>query len=123
MLISLFYTLNILLLLSCLLAFRMESNERRYSLSLVQSLLGLPLLAGEYFYMAYYRDLQAAHLLLFSENTFALIWYYMTYRVSRATMTPIQESRLSLFTQIFIGTVIGALAGYCLICEPSVQAQ
>jgi len=51
MLIHIFYTLNLLLLFSCLLIFRMKTGERRVSLSVVQALTGLPLLAGEYLYL------------------------------------------------------------------------
>jgi|GEM_PF-994835 len=118
MLTHLFYALNLLLILSCFLAFRLKNRERRFSLSLVQSLIGLPLLAGQYFYLSYHPDAQAVPLLLFSENTFALIWFYLAHRISRATITTTQESRLSPFTQIFIGTVVIALAGYFLISSP-----
>jgi len=58
-LIPLFYALNLLLLLSGLLVFRLTSGERRFSLSLIQALLGLPLLAGEYGSLASHLEGQA----------------------------------------------------------------
>jgi hypothetical protein len=54
MLIPFFYTLNLLLLLSGLLGIRLFSGERKFSLALVQTLLGLPLLAAEYLYLSYH---------------------------------------------------------------------
>ena len=71
MIIHLFYTLNLLLLLSCLFAFRLKTGERRFSLSLVQSLLGLLLLAGEYIYLAYHPEPHVVPAVLFSPD----IWH------------------------------------------------
>jgi len=51
--IHFFYTMNLLLLLSGLLGIRLDSSERRFSLALVQTLLGLPLLASEYLYLVF----------------------------------------------------------------------
>jgi len=45
----------------------------------------------------------------------------MTHRLCSATVTTDRESRLSLFIQIFIGIVVAAPAGYCLICRPAIQ--
>ena len=121
MLIHIFYTLNLLLLLSCLLIFRLKTGERRVSLSVVQALTGLPLLAGEYFYLYCHPEPRLVLLLLFSESVFALVWFYMAHRLCSATVTTDRESRLSLFIQIFIGIVVAAPAGYCLICRPAIQ--
>jgi putative PEP-CTERM system histidine kinase len=49
-----FYGFNFILLLSGLLTIRLSDGDRKFSLSLVRVLFGLPLLAGEYFYLAYY---------------------------------------------------------------------
>jgi len=49
----LFYIPNILLLLSGLLAFRLKNSDSKFSLSLVQIMLCLPLMSAEYFLMAY----------------------------------------------------------------------
>ena len=121
MLIHLFYTLNLLLLLSCLLVFRLKQGERRFSLSLVQALLGLPLLAGEYIYNAYHLESRAVPLLLFSESAFAFIWFYMAYRLDRITNATAFESRRFFFIQIFIGAAVVALAGYYLVYPPEIR--
>ena len=119
--IYLFYVSNLVLLLSSLLIFRLKSVERRFSFSLVQALLCLPILAAEYIYLAYHLEPQVVPLLLISESVFALLWFGMAYRLGRVTVTPVQESRLNLFVQIFIGTTVTALVGYCLIYPPAVR--
>jgi len=118
MLIPLFYTLNLLLLLSGLLASRLASGERRFSLSLIQVLLGLPLLAGEYGALAPHLEGQAVHVLLFSEYVFALLWFFMTFRLRRATLATANESRLHSFLEILIGALLTGMAGYFLIFRP-----
>jgi hypothetical protein len=119
--IYLFYVSNLLLLLSSLLVFRLKSVEQRFSLSLVQALLCLPILAAEYIYLAYHLEPPVVPLLLISESVFALLWFGMAYRLGRVTVTPAPESRLSLFVQVFIGTVVTALVGYCLIYPPAIR--
>jgi putative PEP-CTERM system histidine kinase len=121
--IYLFYVSNLLLLLSSLLVFRLKSVEQRFSLSLVQALLCLPILAVEYIYLAYHLEPRLVPLLLISESVFALLWFGMAYRLGRVTVTPAQESRLSLFVQVFIGTVVTALVGYCLIYPPAIRIR
>ena len=121
MIIHLFYALNLLLLFSCLLVFRLKTGERRFSLSLVQALLGLLLLAGEYIYLAYHPEPYVVPVVLFSESVFALIWFNMAHRLRRATVATAHESRLSSYIEIFIGTVVVGLACYCLACRPVVQ--
>jgi putative PEP-CTERM system histidine kinase len=115
MLIPFFYTLNLLLLLSGLLGIRLNSGERRFSLALVQSLLGLPLLAGEYLYLAYHLEAQAAQAALFSEIVFALIWLSMALRLRSATDATVRESRFNSLIEIIVGAVVTAAAGYLLV--------
>jgi putative PEP-CTERM system histidine kinase len=114
MLIPFFYTLNLLLLLSGLLGIRLDSGERRFSLALVQALLGLPLLAGEYLYLAYHLETQAVQVVLFSEIVFALIWLSMALRLRSATLATVRESRLNFLIEIIVGAVVTAAAGYFL---------
>ncbi len=116
-----FYVLNLLLLLSSLLVFRLKSVERRYSLSLVQVLLCLPLLAAEYIFLNYHLKPHVVPLLLISESIFALLWFGMAYRLGRVTVTPAQEPRQALLIQILIGTVVTALIGYCLVYPPAIR--
>ncbi|MBW1932281.1 MAG: PEP-CTERM system histidine kinase PrsK [Deltaproteobacteria bacterium] len=121
MIIYLFYTLNLLLLLSCLFAFRLKTGERRFSLSLVQSLLGLLLLAGEYIYLAYHPEPSVVTAVIFSESVFALIWFNMAQRLRRATVAITTESRLSSYIEISIGMLVVGFVCYCLAYQPVVQ--
>jgi len=93
----------------------MVSGERRFSLSLIQILAGLPLLAGEYLYFACNLTLLMARMVLFSEIVLALIWFFMALRLSRATVTTVHESRLNPLIEIIIVVVVTAVAGYFLI--------
>jgi len=116
MLIPFFYTLNLLLLLSGLLGIRLDSGERRFSLALVQILLGLPLLAGEYFYLAYHLEAQAVQVVLFSEIVFALIWLSMAQRLRRATLATVRKTRcLNSLTEIIVVAVVTVAAGYFMV--------
>jgi len=117
-LIPLFYALNLLLLLSGLLVFRLTSGERRFSLSLIQALLGLPLLAGEYGSLASHLEGQAVHLVLFSEYVFALLWFFMAFRLRRATVATANASRLYSLIEIIIGALLTVMAGYFLVLSP-----
>ena len=119
--IYLFYVSNLLLLLSSLLIFRLKSAERRFSFSLLQTLACLPILAAGYIYLTYHLEPQAVPLLLISESVFALLWFGLAYRLGRVSITPVQESRLILFVQIFIIITMTALVGYCLIYPPAIR--
>jgi putative PEP-CTERM system histidine kinase len=115
MLIPFFYTLNLSLLLSGLLGIRLDSSERSFSLALIQSLVGLPLLAGEYFYLAYHLEVQAVQVVLFSEIVFALMWISMALRLRSATVAIVRESRLNVLIEIIVGAVVAAVAGYFMV--------
>lgn len=121
MLIPFFYTLNLLLLLSGLLSIRLDSGERSFSLALVQILLGLPLLAGEYFYLACHLEAQAVQVALFSEIVFALIWLSMALRLRGATVATVRESRLNFLIEIIVGAVVTAVAGYFLVYRSATE--
>ena len=115
MLIPLFYVLNLLLLVTGLLVLRLDSGERRFSLSLIQSLAGLPLLAGEYLYLAHHLAAPAIKVVLFSEIAFTLIWLFMALQLRSATVTTVGESRLNDWLEIIVGTVVTIMAGYFMV--------
>ncbi|MEA1934708.1 MAG: hypothetical protein U9N60_09830, partial [Thermodesulfobacteriota bacterium] len=115
MLIPFFYTLNLLLLLSGLFGIRLASGERSFSLSLIQILLGLPLLAGEYLYLAYHLEARTIQLTLFSEIVFALIWLSMSLRLRGAMVATVRESLRNFLIEIIVGAVVTATAGYFLV--------
>lgn len=115
MLIPFFYTLNLLLLLSGLLGIRLDSSERSFSLVLVRTLLVMPLLAGEYLYLAYHLEVQTVQVVLFSEIIFALIWISMALRLRSAAVATVRESRLNFLIEIIVGVVVTAVAGYFIV--------
>ncbi|PXF57313.1 MAG: PEP-CTERM system histidine kinase PrsK [Deltaproteobacteria bacterium] len=121
MIIHLFYALNLLLILSCLLVFRLKTGERLFSLSLVQALLGLLLLAGEYIYLAYHPEPYVVPIVLFSESVFAFIWFNMAHRLRKATIATTTESRFSSYIEIFIWIVVVGSACYCQAYRPVAQ--
>jgi putative PEP-CTERM system histidine kinase len=100
MLIPLFYTLNILLLVSGLASIRLTSGERTFSIALLRCLTGLPLLAGEYFYLAYHFEQQAALLVLFSEIIFALLWLCLALRLHNIADAQANNSYHHCFIEI-----------------------
>ena len=119
--INFFYTMNLLLLLSGLIGVRLDSSERRFSLALVQTLLGLPLLAAEYLYLAYHLETRAVQLVLFSEIIFALLWLSMALRLRSVTTATVGGSRLHLSFEIMAGVVVTAVAGYFLVYRSVIE--
>ena len=116
MLIHFFYLLNILFFLIGLFGLRLNSGDRLFSLALIQVLLGLPLLAGEYFYLGYHLDATAVPVVLFSEVIFSLIWFSMARRLRAATAGTGDESRRHFLIEISAGTGVMAGAGYFYSC-------
>ena len=121
MLIHFFYALNLILLLAGLLVFRLDSSERQFSLALVQVLMGLPLLAGEYAFLAYHMEPQVVMVVLFSESVFAVIWFSMTHRLRRATVSTAPDSGMNLFFELVVWIAVVIAAGYCLDRRPTIE--
>lgn len=93
MLILLFYLLNVLLLFSGIAFIRPKSGERIFSIALLRNLFGIPLLSGEYIYLAYHFEQQAAQLVLFSEIIFALLWFSLAFRLRNVADTKNNNSK------------------------------
>ena len=110
-----FYLINLALLLSALVGFRMRSSERQFSLSLLRALFGLPLLSGAYIYFAYdVRRYELVPLVLFSELVFALIWFFWAHRLYQATIKTTPESRWFPLLEVCMGGVILWAVWYAL---------
>ncbi len=120
MLIRLFYTLNIFLLFIGLAGLRLKSGERRFSLALIQVLLALPLLAGEYIYLVYHLEVQVFQVVFFSEVVFSLIWLTMALRLRRATRTA-AESSLIVPLELLCTVMVALGAGYFLTCRAGLE--
>ncbi|MBU0944090.1 MAG: PEP-CTERM system histidine kinase PrsK [Proteobacteria bacterium] len=114
MLISAFYILNLFLLCTGLVGFRLKSGDRQFSLVLIQILLGLPLLIGEYLYFSYHLLPEVLEIVLFSEVVFALIWLSMAQRINRATTAVAAESEYQHLIEIVFVAVVTGAAGYYL---------
>ncbi|MEE4241060.1 MAG: XrtA/PEP-CTERM system histidine kinase PrsK, partial [Desulfopila sp.] len=75
MLISLFYILNIAIILVGVFGFRRDNGARNLSLSLVQILFHLPFLACIYLYSSpRWDDVEMVRLVFFGETVFTIIW-------------------------------------------------
>ena len=78
-LVDFLYTLNVLVLFSGLLGLRLPTSERRFSMYLLQSLAGVPLLSGVYLYGAFDMRPVVMPLVFFSESVFAYNWCAAAY--------------------------------------------
>ena len=101
-------------------ALRLDSGKRRFSLSLMLVLAGLPLLAGEYFYLSCHLEAKAVQVVLFSEIVFALVWLSMALRLRSATVVA-RESRLNFLIEIIFGAGVTAAAGYFLVFQSPIE--
>ena len=115
MILYLFYCLNGLFLLSSLAVFRMKSEVRRFSLSLVKALAALPLLSFEYGYFAYHFNLPMAYIVLLSEVLFSLCWFFMAYRLRRVTSPESSGSFLVSLSESLSGFLLAGGVVYLII--------
>jgi putative PEP-CTERM system histidine kinase len=114
MLILLFYTLNILLLLSSFLHFRKSNNDENLSISLIQALFSLPLLACEYLYFAYHLNSHTGELIFFSEAVFILTWLSLARRLRLPAEAPNSTTKQNYAVEVIAGAVFLAQACYVL---------
>lgn len=115
MVVIFFYALNLLLLLSSLMTFRLKEEERRFSLSLLQILGVLPLLSGEYIYFFYHLKPKLIPLLLFSETIFTFLWVSLAYQLDKMSGATVFKTRFFIFSQIFAGIALLVLTVYFTI--------
>jgi putative PEP-CTERM system histidine kinase len=99
------FTLNILLLLSALVNFRLTATEKLLSLSLVRSLLCLPLLAAQYLYLSYDFLPETATVILFSENVFGIVWLFTAVRFYTLISSLQEEHKLITSLEIVLGAI------------------
>ncbi len=116
MLTTFLYVLNGLLLLSCGLVFLLSGSERRFALSLIRVLAAMPLLAFEYFYLAWHLDLQVARLVFFSEVIFACFWFFFNLRLT-VLITGSVRTRKIILAELLIGAIVITGALSLLYCQ------
>lgn len=108
-----FHGANMLLLGSCLAALWISNRERLVTLSVLQVLAVLPLLAGFYLYFGGHDMPQyALQLLLFSESVFAVLWLGLCYRIGRISSEAAKEPRWFGLVQGAAGAALGVGAFY-----------
>ena len=115
MLITVFYVLNGLLVLSTFLTVFIRTSEKRFSLSLIQILYALPLLAGEYIYLAYHLEDRAARAILFSEVVFTLVWLSVAIRLRESSLADAERSRFRIFWEGIVCFGVPALAALFIV--------
>jgi putative PEP-CTERM system histidine kinase len=108
-----FYTLDFSLLCTIPFAFRIRTDEKLLSLSLLQILVGLPLLAVQYYYTAHHLHLPHITPLLFlAEGSFALLWLAMACRLSGLPSEHKMSPNIFVLVQLVFGGLIAASAIY-----------
>ncbi len=119
MLIPVSYVLNAFLVLSGLLTVFLRTGEKRFSLSLIQILYALLLLAGEYLYLAYHLEARAAQAVLFSEVVFTLVWLTMALRLRESSLPGVERSRLHILWEGMVWFGVPALAALFIVRRPA----
>lgn len=76
--------LDLGILVSSLPALRLSTRDRVFSFALLRCLFVLPLLAGQYFYLAGDLTPETARVVLLSESLLAILWGFMAYRLGSA---------------------------------------
>ena len=112
------YTLNISALLLGLFVFCLDEGEKRFSLALLQVMFCLPLLVGEYMFLAAGMASVTLQLVLFSEIIFALVWLSMTMNLHRAAVTTGSGLKRKLLGETIVGAITASAAGYFLAYRP-----
>jgi len=116
-----FYAAFSILLASCLIAFWIEHRERRITLSLLQVLFALPLLAGLYAYFATHAfPGNIVGLVIFSEAVFAVVWFGLSYRLGRVPSSADHGKHLPTMIQGAFGIILLSSLFYTRIWDPSV---
>jgi len=111
------YTLNFLLLASCLLDMRSKNAEQRFSYGLIRTFILVPLLVLEYLYLSTSMRIDIVGPLFFSENIFALTWLLIVYNL-RYVMNPAARVILPYRIAPVIIFTAGLICGIFWIISP-----
>ena len=112
-LVDFFYTLNVLVLLSGLLGMRLPTSERRFSVYLLQSLAGVPLLAGVYLYSAFNMRPVLMPLVFFSESVFAYNWCAAAYWLHKGVVGRTPDIKKPPWLGLLLRLCVLAAGIYC----------
>jgi len=107
-----FYLLNFGLFLSGLFTLRLKNANQVFSLTLLRTIILLPILSVEYIYFIIYFQSESFPLIFFSENLFALIWLSLSYQFyivrAKATYKPIRF----VFPELVVGIILVLITVY-----------
>lgn len=117
----LFNTVGVLLVLSCLAAFWIKNRERLVTLSLLQALVALPLLAGVYLVFSGQKsEPQMVQALLFWEGLFGVVWVGLAFRLGRVS-GPDSAPRGFAIVQCMVGAFFITMLAYSQALVPAVE--
>ena len=106
-----FYTLDLVLICTSLVAIFFRTNEHLFSLSLLQVIAGLPLLAAQQIFIAHKIEHNYLLPMLFlAENTMATLWPFMAWRLLELADLDRTEPRFVALMQFLVGLVLTTLA-------------
>lgn len=107
-----FYILNICIFGLSLLGAIKHFEGKLLSLSLLQTSLFLPLLAGEYLYFSYHLNSDTGELIFFSEIVFILLWLSLGIRMRQLAKAPAYNYVQALLLEFIGGGLLLAIAFY-----------
>lgn len=100
--------LNGLLVLSSLISLKIRSSDRLYSLSLLRTLLYLPVLVAQYLFLSFGLGVSSAWTVMSSELLFALTWLFASQRLHAVTRSlEVEPRRLGLSEFLTGGAILG----------------
>ncbi len=112
MVTQLFYALHFLLLLGCVLSFTIKKREQRIAFALIQILIALPLLSGQYWYFYLnFTSREVVPLLFFAESCFGVMWLSLVLHLASVESSSGPESRSVPGVQLVM--LIGLLGMLC----------
>lgn len=97
------YAMGFILVASSLLALRLPTRDRVFSLSLLRSLVALPFLTGQYIYLAYHLTTESAAPVLLFEAQFSILWGWMAYRIVKAMDSKDREPYVFCLAEFIAG--------------------
>jgi putative PEP-CTERM system histidine kinase len=116
-------SLNSLLVASGLLGLLLRRNDRLLSLSLLRSILALPLLVVQYLVLAYALNPETARFVLLSEAVFAVTWAGFACRLGFSTRPDEPEPIYLCFLETVFGGGLCVLEWQCGSTYPLLEAS
>lgn len=113
--VELFYILNLILLGSCVINFRVHTVGRQFTVSLIRAFTGLLLLMGGISYFYYDFEPKTAFVVIFSEAVLSLIWLFWALRLHGEKVATEGRWRLLPRMEISAAFILAVLGGYFIL--------